>query len=92
LAYRPYGASSSAWVPRSITKAGHVHVRRLLFEAAWNNRHNPEAALILKRRRKGQQPELLAIALEAQHLSLVRILSASKIANPNCNRYFVLVQ
>jgi transposase len=50
----------------SITKAGNVHVRRLLVEAAWNNRHNAGAALILKRRRQGQPPEIVAIAMKAQ--------------------------
>jgi transposase len=51
----------------SITKAGNIHVRRLLVEAAWNNRHNAGAALILNRRRQGQPPEIVAIALKAQH-------------------------
>ena len=51
----------------SITKAGNVHVRRLLVEAAWNNRHNAGAALVLKRRRQGQPPQIVAIALKAQH-------------------------
>ena len=41
--------------------------RRLLVEAAWNNRHNAGAALILNRRRQGQPPEIVAIALKAQH-------------------------
>lgn len=51
----------------SITKAGNTHVRRLLVEAAWNNRHTAGAALILNRRRQGQPPEIVAIALKAQH-------------------------
>jgi transposase len=50
-----------------ITKAGNIHVRRLLVEAAWNNRHRAGAALILNRRRQGQPPEIIAIALKAQH-------------------------
>jgi transposase len=49
-----------------ITKAGNIHVRRLLVEAAWNNRHNASAALILKRRRQGQPPQVVAIAMKAQ--------------------------
>jgi len=40
----------------SITKAGNTHVRRILVEAAWNNRHAAGAALILNRRRQGQPP------------------------------------
>jgi len=50
-----------------ITKAGNVHARRVLVEAAWNNRHNAGADLILKRRRQGQPPEVVAIAMKAQH-------------------------
>lgn len=51
----------------AITKAGNTHVRRLLVEAAWNNHHRVGAALILNRRRQGQPPEIVAIALKAQH-------------------------
>ena len=50
-----------------ITKAGNGHARRVLVEAAWNNRHNAGADLVLKRRRQGQPPEIVAIALKAQH-------------------------
>jgi transposase len=50
-----------------ITKAGNSHARRVLVEAAWNNRHNAGADLILKRRRQGQAPEVVAIAMKAQH-------------------------
>jgi transposase len=49
-----------------ITKAGNSHARRLLIEAAWNNRHRSGANLILNRRRQGQPPEVVAIALKAQ--------------------------
>lgn len=51
----------------SITKAGNIHVRRLLVEAAWNNRHRAGADLILNRRRQGQPPDIVAIAIKAQH-------------------------
>lgn len=50
-----------------ITKAGNIHARRLLVEAAWNNRHRASAELILNRRRQGQPPAVVAIALKAQH-------------------------
>lgn len=50
-----------------ITKAGNTHVRRLLVEAAWNNRYRAAAELILKRRRMGQPTPVVAIALKAQH-------------------------
>ena len=39
----------------------------ILVEAAWNNRHQVGANLILKRRRQGQPPQIVAIALKAQH-------------------------
>jgi transposase len=51
----------------SITKAGNIHARRLLVEAAWNNRYRAAAELILNRRRQGQPPDIIAIALKAQH-------------------------
>ena len=50
-----------------ITKAGNSHARRILVEAAWNNRHLAGADLILNRRRQGQSPEVVAIAVKAQH-------------------------
>lgn len=50
-----------------ITKAGNKHARRVLVEAAWNNRHTAGADLILNRRRQGQPPEVVAIAIKAQH-------------------------
>lgn len=50
-----------------ITKAGNTHCRRVLVEAAWNNRHRSGADLILRRRRHGQPPEVVAIAIKAQH-------------------------
>ncbi len=51
----------------SITKAGNTHARRVLVEAAWNNHHRSGANLILNRRRQGQPPEIVAIAVKAQH-------------------------
>ena len=50
-----------------ITKAGNTHCRRVLVEAAWNNRHRSGADLVLKRRRQGQPPDVVAIAMKAQH-------------------------
>jgi transposase len=50
-----------------ITKTGNTHVRRILVEAGWNHRHRAGADLILKRRRQGQPPEIVAIAVKAQH-------------------------
>lgn len=66
-----------------ITKAGNSHVRRLLVEAAWNDRHCAGAALILQRRRQGQPPDIVAIAMKAQaRLSkLLRVLRDRKHTN-----------
>ena len=50
-----------------ITKAGNSHCRRVLTEAAWNNRHKGGADLILNRRRQGQPADVVAIAIKAQH-------------------------
>jgi transposase len=50
-----------------ITKAGNCQARRILVEAAWNNRHRAGANLILNRRRQGQPPQIVAIAIKAQH-------------------------
>lgn len=50
-----------------ITKAGNSQARRILIEAAWNNRHRAGADLILNRRRQGQPPQIVAIAIKAQH-------------------------
>lgn len=46
----------------SITKAGNAHVRRVLVESAWNYRHRPGVSAPLAKRRKGQPPEVIAIA------------------------------
>jgi transposase len=50
-----------------ITAAGNSFLRRVLVESAWHNRHQAGADLILKRRRQGQNPEVVAIAVKAQH-------------------------
>jgi transposase len=50
-----------------ITAAGNSFVRRVLVESAWHYRHRAAADLILKRRRQGQNPEVVAIAVKAQH-------------------------
>jgi transposase len=51
----------------AITKAGNAEARRVLIEAAWNNRHQAGSDLILQRRRQGQDPTAVAIAVKAQH-------------------------
>ena len=51
----------------AITKAGNIHVRRLLIEAAWHYRHRPGVGVGLRRRRRGQPSTIIAIADRAQH-------------------------
>lgn len=51
----------------SITKSGSSELRRVLVEAAWHYRIRAEADVIMKRRRMGQDPQVVAIAIKAQH-------------------------
>ncbi len=50
-----------------ITKTGSQELRRILIEAAWHYRKRAGADLILNRRRMGQNPQVVAIAIKAQH-------------------------
>ena len=50
-----------------ITKTGCSDLRWALIEGAWHYRHRAGADLILSRRRQGQPPEVVAIAVKAQH-------------------------
>lgn len=50
-----------------ITKSGNAHLRRVLVEAAWHYRHRAKADQRLTRRRQGQRPEVVAVAVKAQH-------------------------
>ena len=51
----------------SITKAGNIHVRRLLIEAAWHYRHRPHIGVGIRQRRTGQPDRIIAIADRAQN-------------------------
>ncbi|WP_058305906.1 IS110 family RNA-guided transposase [Gracilibacillus massiliensis] len=51
----------------SITKTGNRHIRKLLIEAAWSYRHKPTVGRDLKRRQKGQPPNILGVSWKAQH-------------------------
>ena len=51
----------------SITKSGSQELRRILVEASWHYRKKAAADLIMTRRRMGQNPEVVAIAIKAQH-------------------------
>lgn len=63
------GERSSGEVQRRgpITCAGNAHLRRVLVEAAWHYHHRASATLLLQRRRQGQDPAVVAIAVKAQH-------------------------
>jgi transposase len=50
-----------------ITKTGNSHVRRILIEAGWHQRHRSKAEAKLSQRRKGMPAEVVAIAVKAQH-------------------------
>ena len=50
----------------SITKAGPVHARRLLVEAAHHYRHQPAVGEGLQRRQHGQDPRVIEISWRAQ--------------------------
>jgi transposase len=50
----------------SITKAGPVHARRLLVEAAHHYRHRPSVGDALARRQHGQDPRVIEISWRAQ--------------------------
>lgn len=59
---------SSGQRPRrgAITKAGNIHVRRLLIEAAWHYRHRPHIGVGIRQRRAGQPDRIIALADKAQ--------------------------
>lgn len=63
------GERSSGAVERRgpITKNGNAYLRRVLVEAAWHYQHRNGAQLILRRKRQGQSPSVVATAVKAQH-------------------------
>jgi transposase len=50
----------------AITKAGSIHARRLLIEAAWHYRRHPAVSLTLRRRQHGQPAAAIEAAWRAQ--------------------------
>lgn len=67
----PSESSSGDAVHRGrITKAGNQHARRLLIEIGWHYQHAKKISAALRRRRRGQPAEVIAIANRAhQRLS-----------------------
>jgi transposase len=65
----------------SITKTGNAHVRRVLVEASWHNRHRPGGSRLLRQRRKNQPAEVVAIAQKADvrlHRKFHRLIQRGK--------------
>ena len=65
----------------SITKSGNAHIRRVLVEAAWAQRHRNVVSRELAERRKGCPAEVIRIAKKAQarlHRKFGRMISKSK--------------
>jgi transposase len=50
----------------AITKAGNVHVRRVLVEAAWHYRHAPREGKRLRQRRLGQPSWVVEVSKKAE--------------------------
>lgn len=63
-----------------ITKAGNTRVRHILIQAAWHYRRRPVVGAPLRRRQKGQDPEVIQHAWKCQHrlYSLFHRLAARK--------------
>jgi transposase len=64
-----------------ITKAGNAHLRRVMVEAAWCNRHHPITSRELAIRRKGCPARVLQIARKAQdrlHRKYWRLVNRGK--------------
>jgi transposase len=68
-----------------ITKAGNSRCRHVLVQAAWKYRYRPAVGTELKRRQRGQPPEVIAHAWKAQHhlhkvFSRIAVRKSSRIA------------
>ncbi len=63
----PSEHSSGGRVRRgNITKNGNAHLRRVMVESAWHNRHRPAHTPELRQRQRGVNPQVCAIAWNAQ--------------------------
>lgn len=64
-----------------ITKTGNAHLRRIVVEAAWSQRHRPILSRVLKIRQEGLDPEIQEIAMKAMHRlhsRYIRLLAKGK--------------
>ena len=66
-----------------ITKTGNRYLRRVLIEAAHNHRRRAGSTLILDRRRAGKPPEIVSIAIKAQHRLCRRYWRLAQRKNTN---------
>jgi transposase len=63
----PSEHSSGGRVHRgNITKNGNAHLRRVMVEAAWHNRHRPAQTPELRQRQRGVLPQACTVAWNAQ--------------------------
>jgi len=73
-------SSTKTW-RGGITKAGNGHIRRILVEAAWNNRYKNVDTLLIRKRRRECPAEVVEIAQRAQlrlHRKYWKMISRGK--------------
>jgi len=71
----------------SITRCGNSFVRRILVEAAWHYRHQPNNSRALKSRSEGLSQKVLDIGWKAQkrlHRKYMKLLMSGKLKNKVC--------
>ena len=67
----------------AITKAGNAHLRRVLIEAAWCNRHRPGKTAALKKRQREVPEHINELAWKAQHRLHRRYTALSSRGKPH---------
>ncbi len=79
----PSEASSGVRLRRgSITKTGNAHLRRVLVEAAWHYQHRPGPSALIRARRAGQPPAVVAVGEQAEvrlHRRFARLVARGKL-------------
>jgi len=66
----------------AITKTGNAHIRRVIVEAAWSQRHKPVLSQLMRKRQEGLSAEVQEIATKARHrlhLRYIRLLGKGKL-------------
>ena len=75
-----HSSGASKWKGK-ITKTGNTYLRRACVEAAWSYRHKPAVKGDIRRRQRGQSPQIRDIAWRAQdrlHRKYFRMISRGK--------------